>query len=437
MKSLLLLLLCFFISYGFDENNVSENTSFIDQTHADFSFQIKSWGARVDDVFLGIYDFFEDDNATQEVDINWMFQEGNTSYQKDTSLFWIKVNTTENNASKYTLDTNASDTFDFFALIKEKNITIAQAENTFFMYKVMDVDDLNSTMDKKTDEKEELVTPAKTNESNAQKEKTIDDFFLTRKLLEERNRSYIRASFLQPYSSLGPDDFRFTVKARVHLTRSRKRLKLFIEDFNDDSAKNIGKTDDENNPSIGLEQSSKEIFGIRPRYSVGFRGIDPFVRARYTFETDFGRWNFKPVQTFQYSLKDEFSETTEVFLDTPISPTTLLRFVVDRGTITDVPGMNYDGFIQWFYKPYTNAGLSFNLGANGSTKYLNTITEVPLLEKEENRVFNYLFLVRWRENIWKKWLFYEVGPGVNYHEQYDYRPNYTIFFGLDMFFGHI
>jgi len=451
MKFPFLLLLCFLSSHAFDDN-VSEAPSFIDTTHADFSAHIKSWGASIDDMVLGMYDFFGEDNETQPFDIN-------LSYQQDTTPSWVipivDNNNSEQNTSHLMLNTindinrsennNTSSSFGLFlpSQRKEGSPSLEEAKASFFMYEITSFDKKNN--DIKTDAEftldnkkkyEEIALPV-TNKKIKNNEESIDAFFLTRKLLEERDRSYIRVSFLQPINSLGPDDFRFTVKARVHLTRSRKRLKLFIENLNDDSAKNIGKTGTDDSASIGLEQQSKTFFGIRPRYSIGFSGIDPFVRARYTFETDFGRWSFKPVQTFQYSLDDAFSEITELFLDTPTSDNTLLRFVADRGTNTNDPGMHYDGFVQWFYHPRKNAGLSLNLGVNGSTAYVNTITEDPLYEIQENRVFNYLFLLRWRENIWKKWLFYEVGPGLNYHEQYDYRPNYNIFFGIDMFFGHI
>jgi|GEM_PF-3565315 len=456
MKSLFLLLLCLCITHAVDNNNFNEEFSLIDETHADFSAYIKSWGARIDDMVLGVYDYFEDENDT-------VFFKTYMSNHKDANLSWflpvridLENNTSylvlrpvlENNESKISVDKNLSKSINLFPTSpsQEKRLSVREAEGSFFMYQTMEFDEnssstiiLNNSASKDNNTSyEDILLPAISESEKYKKEEhSIDEFFLTRKLLEERDRSYIRVSFLQAFNSLGPNEFRFNIKARVHLTRSRKRLKLFIENFNDDSAKNIGKTGDEDNPSIGLEQESKTFLGIRPRYSVGFRGIDPFVRARYTFETDFGRWNFKPVQTFQYSIKDEFSEITELFLDTPTSDNTLLRFVIDRGSNSNDPGMHYDGFIQWFYHPRKKAGLSFNFGANGNTKYLNTIREEPPLLQKENRVYNYLFLVRWRENIWKKWLFYEIGPGINYHEQYDYRPNYNIFFGIDMFFGHI
>jgi hypothetical protein len=271
-----------------------------------------------------------------------------------------------------------------------------------------------------------------------------DEFFLTRKFLEERDRSFVRVSYAQKYNSLESDPNDFAVRARLSLGRSKKHMKLFIEDFNEDSAKNIGTSGEITSPSIGVDIFSKTRFGIKPKYSIGFRGIDPFARARFSYQTNFGRWRFEPVQTFtetfetREAFKDTFNETTEFYLDTPTSESTLLRFVLDRGTQSRVEGMRYDGFVQWFWSPREHAGLSLSLGFNGSTKYDNTIadTDPPLIE-EENRVYNYLFSLRWRENIWKKWLFYEISPGVNYHESHDYRPNYNIYFAIDLFFGHV
>ncbi len=266
----------------------------------------------------------------------------------------------------------------------------------------------------------------------------VDEFFLTRRLLAERDESYIRVSYSYTLHSLQKEESSFAVRARVGLDRSKKHLKLFIEDLKGDNAENMGKSGANNSASIGIERSSKKRFGIKPRYSIGFRGIHPFVRARYNYEADFGKWHFEPVQTFLYSTKDEFSEITELYLDRKVSAHTLIRFVLDRGTKSHVKGMHYDGFIQYFWTPKKHKALSVNLGFNGSTKYINTIIDsIPPVLKEEDRVFNYLFQVKWREQFWKEWLFYEVTPGVNYHEQHDYRPNYNILFKIDMFFGHV
>ncbi|HIP29971.1 MAG TPA: hypothetical protein EYG83_04070 [Sulfurospirillum arcachonense] len=40
-----------------------------------------------------------------------------------------------------------------------------------------------------------------------------------------------------------------------------------------------------------------------------------------------------------------------------------------------------------------------------------------------------------RQNIYRKWLFYEVSPGVNFSKKHDFDPNYRFYLRLDAFFG--
>jgi len=375
-----------------EHNQSVIESSYIDLYHGYLDAKVREWGVDIDGAVLGFYNLFLDKNDS-----------GILVNERD--LFFLDLNSS--NYGPY-VDSNRS---------KERMVE----ENS-----------------------ESLVKKIKRNTLVSGETESADEFFLTRKFLEERDRSFVRVSYAQKYNSLEPDPNTFTVRARLSLGRSKKRMKLFIEDFNEDSAKNIGTSGEDDSPSIGLDFFSKKRFGIRPKYSIGFRGIDPFVRARFSYQTNFGRWKFEPVQTFSEtfdtrdSFKDTFNETTEFYLDTPTSEATLLRFVLDRSTKSRLDGMGYDGFVQWFWSPREHAGLSLSLGFNGSTKYENTVvyTDPPLIKKE-NRVYNYLFSIRWRENIWKKWLFYEITPGVNYHETHDYRPNYNINLRIDLFFGHV
>jgi hypothetical protein len=382
----LYLLIVLSVDASLDDNtSLSTEYSYVDDYHNYFDGKIHEWGVSIDGMILSIYDYFgEDENAT---------------HLKENSTIVMS-------------ETNRS------AVLSPADGSLSQEEPA----------QKNRGVEKLPEAEKEAVLQSK----------EIDEFFLTRKLLEERDRSYVRVSFLQRYNSLEEDTSEVTVRARLGLGRSKKRLRLFIEDFNDDSAKNIGATGKDNSPAIGVDIFSREKFGIKPKYSIGFRGIDPFVRARYRYEKKFEKWRFEPVQTLTYSLRDEFSEITELYFDIPTSEHTFLRFLFDRGTQSGVNGMHYDGFVQWFWNPRKNRGLSSTLGFNGSTHYQNTLlTPAGPAIAEENRIFNNFFTLGWRENIFKPWLFYEVGPGVNYHETHDYRPNYNIYFKIDLFFGHV
>jgi len=423
MKYLLLFAIFFTIFvHAYEEDNTSEIIvpGYVDIVHGIFSAKVHEFGIGVDGVVISVYDLFGDINSSEEE---------------------------ENSLSSKSFDFNAS------LLLNDQNIAALGLKNVDENITLIQTEDSNESLSEEEESSQaaSLVQKLKKRSDNHLIEGIgIDEFFLTRKLLEEGDRSYIRVSFVQQVHSLQEDEFTPKVQARLYLGRSRKRLRLFVESFKDDTARNVNKPTDSDAPAIGVETITKSFLGIKPKYSIGFHGIDPFARARYSYETSFGRWRLEPIQTFTYSLKDEFIELTELYLDTPTSANTLLRFVIDRGSESHVDGMHYDGFIQWFYQPRPYAGLSFNLGFNGQTKYKNSPFDAnedsslypdtdsdPLFYKEENRIFNYFYSVRWRENIWRKWLFYDIGPGVNYHEAYDYRPNYNIYFGLDFYFGHV
>ncbi len=399
MKRLLWLLLSIFL-FSMKVHAVSDlnssGPSHVDSLHKAVSSKVHKWAVDIDEMLMDVYDYFGENNTSQVYESNdILFKDANESI----------VETVDMNVS--IVDHNDTE-LEFFEADEEETASLTLSEK-------LQEDNISTTV------------------------QSFDAFFLTRRELEERDKSYVRVRFSQLFNSLSSEKTRAEVRAKLHLGRSKKKLKLVIEDLNDDTAQNIGRSDNKESPSIGVERSSGKVLGIKPKYSIGFRGIDPYVRARYYYETELGLgWKFHPVQTFLYTLEEEFSELTEFYFDKPTSENTMFRFVADRGTEDRVDGMRYDTYLQWFYTPRDHAGLSFTLGANAHTKYQNTIIDSdPPLIHEENRVYNYSVYVRWRENIWKKWLFYEITPGVNYHEENDYRPNYNILFRVELFFGRV
>lgn len=386
-KALTVFLILSLSLWAVSEEDTKFEPGYIDKIHGVFSAKVREWSVSIDGAILEIYEFFGDDNCSVVSRFN-------------ASEYIIEIDPPEENVCRID-STEGSDT------------TIQSVRKQPSLEEI-----LSSTV--------------------------ADEFFLTRKLLEERDRSYVRVSYVKQIHSLQKEVDDISIRARLKLNRSRKRLKLFIEDFNDDNAENFGQGEQGNAPAIGVEFFSWEKFGIKPKYSLGFRGIDPFARARFSYKTAWGKWRLEPVQTFIESLdirdsfRDTFSETTVLYMDTPTSEATLLRFVFERGTQSRVNGMHYNGSAQLYRTLKSGRGLSFNAGFNGSTKYQTTVANsTPVLIEEQNRIFNYSFSMGWRQNFLKKWLFYEINPGVNYHKEHRFRPNYNIYFRIDLFFGHV
>jgi len=207
-----------------------------------------------------------------------------------------------------------------------------------------------------------------------------------------------------------------------------------------DNAKNILKDDLEEDrlvPDIGVHYFAAETYGVESRYSLGFGGIHPFISARYNIPIKTNEWQINPVQLFKYSTKDEFEEETNIYFDKQLEELSLFRIQLHRKTQSKIDGMDYGLLLQYYWNPKKDTGLRLSQSFLGNTKYQYIVdgSVEPAHTETYSGVNNYVTSFSWRENIWRKWFYYEVRPGVNFEKQYDYEPNYTIRLFLDFYFG--
>ncbi|WP_456450294.1 hypothetical protein [Hydrogenimonas sp.] len=280
-----------------------------------------------------------------------------------------------------------------------------------------------------------------------QKERERSDaFFQTRRYLNETARTYVRLRASASLQSLGDDATHFNVRAHLPLNRVRRRLRLFVEDVNEENADNLVKRTDETgttdtgrpvdtSPKFGLNYFAPRAFGIRSKYSLGLSGLHPYVRARYSYFHQAGRWMIEPVQTLQYSEKYDFSEHTSLYFDTEPAPDTLFRIQFDRGTQAHEKGMYYGAGVGYYWTLSRHTGMRLVQTFRGDTGYEYT----PEGENETRRfkgIYSYTTAFGYRRSFWRPWLFVEVIPAVNFSRTRDYDPNYTVTVLVDMFIGN-
>lgn len=267
--------------------------------------------------------------------------------------------------------------------------------------------------------------------------RSADAFFQNRKYLNETDDVFIRVRTGGFFQSKDSEDFEFKLRAQIPFSRSKKHLKIFINDMTIDNADNIFREDEKDTPNIGVNYFAADTYGIKSRYALGFSGIDPFVSARYNmpFQTD--NWLIDPVQLFKYSLDDKFEEETDIYFDRQFKEMSLFRLQLHRKTQEDIDGMDYALSVQYYWSPKEKTGLGFAQSFFGNTKYPYIVDEnaaTPQI-KTYGGIHNYLTEFTWRQNIWRKWFYFEVRPSVNFHKQYDYDPNYAVRIFFDFYFG--
>jgi len=269
-----------------------------------------------------------------------------------------------------------------------------------------------------------------------------DKFFLSDKFIEETNEPFLRVTpeYRVNSKSTFDDKFRLKVRAHLPLSRSKKRFRLFVGNLdNDNISDTLDNDNGKNKPEIGVNYFSPEYYGIRSKYSIGIHGVYPFARARYSTDFNPGNWNLEFVQTFEYFADDGFEEKSQGFFDTAFLNLSLFRLFVERSTEEKSSGMSYSAGAIMFWQPSYKAGLTLTQAVFGNTKYGYYQDNDSLNNPLENMsgINKYYTSVKYRQNFFRKWLFYELEPAVDFDARNDFEANYSLMLRFDIFYGDL
>ncbi|MCW8953602.1 MAG: hypothetical protein OQK48_01525 [Sulfurimonas sp.] len=260
---------------------------------------------------------------------------------------------------------------------------------------------------------------------------SVDDFFKNEKFIEETEKRFVRVRFGADFQSKESTDFNYKIRVQIPLSKTKKNIKLFFDNVERDYFTGDA-SDEEKTPDVGLSYFSPDYYKLKSKYSIGTSGLNGYLRARYSRAYLSGKWKIEPTQQFKYSIDDGWQEETNVYFDRALEESSLFRTTLHRKTRAHVDGMDYSLGFSYFFIQSKKSGLSLSQSFWGNTKYRT-------LDKPESYsgISNYSTTVGWRQSIWRKWFAYEIQPGVSFHRQYDYEPNYILKFYVDFYFGNI
>jgi hypothetical protein len=256
----------------------------------------------------------------------------------------------------------------------------------------------------------------------------IDSFFQNKKYVSETDDIYVRLRVDNNLRTLSDNKIRFKLRAQIPFSKCKKQYKLFVDELSNKEDKSINANKD-NGGHVGIRYVDEERLGIKSKYSIGFSGVNPFVRARYSMGFKLDEWDVESVQSFKYTAVKKYEEETDIYFDKTINNTELFRINLFRKSADELYGMDYSLSFEYFVNKNANSGFSASQTFRGNTKYSQT--------NRFNGIHNYITSFSWRENIWRKWFYYEVRPGVNFDRDYDYKANYSIRLFLDFYFGRM
>jgi len=273
-------------------------------------------------------------------------------------------------------------------------------------------------------------------DSFREKVKSADAFFQNKRYLHETDDTFVTVRIDSEFQSKESNNFKVKMGGQLPLRKTKQLFKIFLNDIIMNNTLS-GKEEEGVTPKIGLQYSMLETYGIHSKYSLGTRGIHPFVRARFYMTILTNSWIIGPSQMFKYSLENKFEEETNIYFDNQYKDRSLLRVHLHRKTQDEIDGMDYALTLQYYWSPVKNMGLRISQSFVGNTKYPYIVDNNvnPPQIKTFGGINNYATSFSLRQSIWRKWFFYEVRPGVSFHKDYAYEPNYTLRFLLDFHFG--
>lgn len=262
-----------------------------------------------------------------------------------------------------------------------------------------------------------------------------DDFFKDETYLNTTNRSFIRLKWGAETNY--EEGFRYLddIRVSLRLPKTEDSLYLFVGEEVDDETKTTN-----SDTGVGIKYVVDAFDILDMSLSGGFRGIsNPFAKLRFQYPIVFDKILFRPVQYVEFSKDDEFKEETQFYFDYRIdNKIDLMRLSLKRYTQSRLVGMNYSTQLSYISTLKHSVGFQIYTSAQGQTK---TQTTKPANTKynvtPKTGIYNYSTGVIFRQKFFKKYLFYELQPLIEFDQQYNYNANYIFRAHLELYFGNI
>ncbi len=264
----------------------------------------------------------------------------------------------------------------------------------------------------------------------------LDSFFEDERVVKEENRSYIRARYDVFQEERSGATYRPTFNVRLALPQLEKKVHLVVSAESPEPATNIpapvGTTGDRIAPtdernvttSVNYILQATEEESTIVRTGAQFSHGSPvlFIAPRYRHFIPLSSWDFRFTQEAVWKTDTKWQVDTLFDLERQLPYGLFFR--------TSLGGSWIDGTNGYFYS------LSFSLRQPIDPKHaldyawINSYQTRPVYELAE-----ILFSIRYRQNLWRDWFFFEVAPQLRFPRSGNFDGIPGILFRFEMYFG--
>jgi hypothetical protein len=228
----------------------------------------------------------------------------------------------------------------------------------------------------------------------------MDSFFGVSRVDEEAPYSTLRLRVEPEWDEMDGWDTGLSLRGKVHLPKLNKRVSLLFSDDDGRTGSDDLLIDRQNAPDdIALQITGRERKNDRIDFKLGLRStLHPKMSVRYRYEKPLSQAVIGRIsQEALYRTDDGFASETRGDLDTILSEDRVLQWHNRLQWFEDEPGV------------YWNTGLSLNrrLSDNRALSYYTAISGAT---EPGYYTRSYGFGARYRQNIFREWLFAELQP---------------------------
>ncbi|MEH6569756.1 MAG: hypothetical protein V7709_11800 [Halioglobus sp.] len=241
-------------------------------------------------------------------------------------------------------------------------------------------------------------------------------------------------------------DMKFRLRGNVHLPRINDKLSLVFNSEEDDFRGPNGSQRESDENQVGLQLKARE--GKRSRFDLTLSvssDLNLKPGARYRYKSDLSDWGrFRYTARVDYSDKNRFRQRHSVDLDYLTGETSLLRWSnkLEHGQVSE--GIEWGSAVSWRYGYSVDSAVAVIVGAAGKTEpdvpgfVLDDLAFEGQELDQSSLVTNYGIVLKFRNRLYKDWLYVEFEPGYTHRKRYHFEDRHSAFYGrvnLEIYFN--
>ena len=222
--------------------------------------------------------------------------------------------------------------------------------------------------------------------------------------------------------------YKLSAKLKLELPNTEKRLKLLISS-EDDSEYEINKQPIQSIQNATYSTAVRYILNEKSAWKtdvdVGFKGglpLNPYSRVRARRYGDSFGWNHRFTQSIYYRHIEGWGETSELRFDKNVFHNHLLVFNTEADYLVRNDYFDITSDVTIYHKIDDTSVLAYQIGIVGDTDKGSMVT-------------SYFTGIKYRQLIYKDWIYGSVHPQVEWNKDREYRRMWVLMFNFEAIFS--